>query len=220
MCTSIDEVERRAMFEREFRCLVAVTALLIGSVLLIPRSSYAFDGQRKGFMIGLGLGGGYCFGGQPDLPWRSNVDPNQPGFVVEGKIGFSGSRLSVFMDYRGGDFSGINMNVTGVGATYYLSDHAPGLYLTGVIGASKWRWNGSDTGGWWSWEDMSFQWAEASGFGVCVGAGWEVWRHWAIESSVIWGHPTGTYEDSYANKRGEIDATLTALLLTINYVAY
>jgi hypothetical protein len=121
------------------------------------------------------------------------------------------------VDYRGGTFSSNSMGVTGLGVAYYLSDHAPSLYLTGVIGVSHWNWSGSDTGGFFFVPDHT---AEASGFGVCVGGGWEIWRHWSIETSVLWGNPTGDYQDYTVNERGEIDTTFTALLLTINYVKY
>ena len=216
-CTLIDEVPRHARSRRAFRCQVVVAAILISTILPVPRTSYAFDDQRKGFLIGLGAGAGYCFGGQPDLPWRSNVEENQFGSTFEGKIGYGWSRLGVFVDYRSAHYSSFSTRIAGLGVAYYLSDLAPGLYFTGTIGPSRWDESDSEGGSWFGVAEHS---ANASGVGVCVAGGWEIWRNWSIETSVMWGHATGDYQNYYENERGEIDMTFTALLLTINYVKY
>src|SRR5512139_3457141 len=117
---------------------IALVAFLIATILPVPRTSCAFDDQRKGFIIGLGAGAGYSFGEQPDLPWRSDAEQNEFGGTFEGKIGYGWSRLGMFADYRSAAYSGFSTSITGLGVAYYLSDQAPGLYLTGTIGASRW----------------------------------------------------------------------------------
>lgn len=113
---------------------VCTTVLLIGSI----STAHAFDGNRKGFQIGLGLGA--------HTTALNFSDSNRPGnFEAEQNVavalhvgyGFSNT-ITGFIGGKGGSVA-INgedrtLSFSGIGATIYLSESSPSLYITGLAG--------------------------------------------------------------------------------------
>jgi len=116
-----------------------VTALVLAGSL---STAQAFDGDRKGFQLGLGIGA--------HTSAVDNITGVNQGANVESErrlatafhigYGFT-NQLTVFLGAKGGavrmnDVDG-SLAIAGFGATYYLSNSAPSLYLTGLAGSGS-----------------------------------------------------------------------------------
>jgi hypothetical protein len=157
-------------------------------------SSDAFDGQRKGFILGGGIGGG-----------QAHVQQTLSGPAT---AGFSADELqsdrtgygSVVTDFRnGGAFNNQRLlnydnqvwwfnteNALGseetflfgiglLGASYYFKPQAPCFYALATIGVATFGTTDDYSG--------------AGSVGVSGGIGFELARHWSIEAVVGWGKP-------------------------------
>lgn len=119
-------------------------AKLISAAILFATTAttaQAFDGQRKGFQIGLGIGA--------HSTAMNFSQSNQPGEVDSAQkiavalnlgYGFS-NRITGFIGGKGGSvtvdgFDG-TLAFSGIGTTLYLSNSSPSLYVTGLVGVGS-----------------------------------------------------------------------------------
>jgi hypothetical protein len=193
----------------------------VGLVLFLANTqAHAFDGQRKGFLLGGGLGLGFTSFSQEVAVsfwgYHESVKSdreNKVGVISDFKIGYAPdnswaiyytSKVSWF-----GMENALGNNVTvanGLGAaavSYWFKPQAPSPFIAGGIGYSTWSLPFED--------DPPDTW---TGPGFFVGGGYEFSRHWSIEGYLSWGKPK--------HEEFGIEANSNALsfMLTINALAY
>lgn len=192
---------------------VVVVVVLVAAMSV---SALAFDGQRKGFILGGGVGFGMTSFTQTVEGYGQSVTSdreNKGAFMTNFKIGWGASeQLEIYYTQKSSFFgitNALDENVTilnavgGVGVSYSLNLSAPTPFFTGGIGLATWSLpfedNAPDT---WT------------GFGFYVGAGYEFARHYSGELDLVYGNP--------GDSQGGLDASSSALSvrLTINALAY
>ncbi len=178
--------------------------------LLVSGTVWGFDGQRKGFIVGGGLGLGATtykqkqdsFLGSIETDWK-----NKFGFMTDFKIGYAPTQqLEIFYSDKGSwfDYDG-EIALTGLGAAgvnYYLRPEGPTFYLGGGVGISTFITSplksNTDT-------DL--------GFGFYVGAGYELVRHFAIQLDFMYGIPqesSGGFKNTFTGFTPRITVIGTA----------
>ena len=113
-------------------------SLLVGATALtwIANTDVAaFDGERKGFMVDLGLGTGYVADG---LVGSTNARAGG-GATINVGYGFN-NRIAVFFSERAaawrGDSQYAALAVSGLGVTVHFADEALSNFITGTIGSA------------------------------------------------------------------------------------
>jgi hypothetical protein len=175
--------------------------------IILMASLSAFDGERKGLVIGVGVGPGLI----------SVEDDKNIGFMADVEIGYAlnnqfqiqlVNKTAWYSAYWVVDYSWMYQwvkkakyttvqGLSGLGATYFFQPEAPSLYLIGGIG-------------------MAYTWAPGvdaesyTGIGLCFGGGYEFARYWRAESNVTWGKPTG----------GGTHFNVLTAKVTIGYIVY
>ena len=199
--------------------------LIVLVTLFLIVNAHAFDGKRKGFFLGGGLGPGFTslketieysgwFEGEPS---KSNTE-NKFGLVTNFKIGYAPSdiveiqytsKISWFASkiyWWGMESEDVTMasGLSALGVTYYFKPEAPSYFITGGFGFST----------------LSLPFESHSetkvGGGLFAGAGYEFTRHFNVELDLSWGKVS-----SFLNLFG-IEPTTTAfsVSLTVNALAY
>ena len=139
------------------------------SALILASQLSASDGQRKGFILGGGVGYGALSLGMDE--YGVNAGALATNFI----IGYAPSasweiyytnNVSWFSD-RGNTERFV---VTGLGMTKYLKRAGGGLYFCGGIGLSVQTLYGGSTG-----------------FGALAGIGYDVARHWRVQGEIMLG---------------------------------
>ena len=191
--------------------LVIIACLILG----IAASASAFDGQRKGFILGGGLGFGLpSFTqtveamGEKETSDRENKAALQTNFMIglgatEQVLIYYSNRVSWFgIENVFGDNVTIMDGLGGVSVAYYFQPTAPSPFILGTVGLSIW-----DA----PFEEGSEAWY-GGGFGI--GGGYEFSRHYFVEADLMWGKPS--------KEEGGIDASSNALTIrvTINALAF
>jgi len=159
--------------------LVLVLSLFAGSAV------WGFDGHRKGFIVGGGVGFGSTAYkekivspfGSSETDWASVF-----AFMTEFKIGYApNSQLEIFYSDKGSwfdYFGSVALNGLGTASiNYYLKPEGPTFYLGGGLGFSTFTLpfeNNSDV---------------ELGFGFYVGSGYEFTRHFAVQLDFMYGMP-------------------------------
>jgi len=184
-----------------------VSILLLISTLFAfaSTSAQAFDGKRKGFQLGIGIGAHTS-----DLAYKNNFTPasidseqNIAASILVG-YGFS-NRVVAYVGGKGGAVQ-INGNdaslaIGGIGASFYLTEVSPSLYLTGLVGGASLAVDGEKD------EDAD------SGDGWLVGVGYELSDRLHLELS----HARADLQDP--NNTTDT-STLESSFLTLNYIWY
>jgi hypothetical protein len=184
-------------------------------LLCVTTVAGAFDGERQGFILGIGVGAGLTtytqtvsYGGNSFTSDRENEFPLMTDF----KIGYAPNDLvEIYWMSKVSWFSMENVlaeDVTitnglgGLGITYFFRPTAPSPFLTGGIGFSSWTA---------PFEEDAEVWY---GFGLTAGVGYEFAPHWYVAGDVCWGKP--------ATEQYGVDFSTNALSLklTINVIGY
>jgi hypothetical protein len=192
-------------------------------VLLISTGASAWDNERKGFILGYGLGpcldmnkqSAEIIGieiGKIDTESKFGVcDDFKIGYAPSNQLLiFFASKSSIFqtdwLDWRGTEFgmyTGVTAvnNFSGVGMAYYIDPAAPSLFFTGGLGlsAALALESGPDP---------------RIGFGFFGGGGFEFTPHWNVEGNFRWS--SSTDEELFTDFTFE-DIVLS---LTINILGY
>ena len=157
--------------------VVCVSSLILAAAGAPPFANGGlFDGQRKGFILGGGIGGLYSSSGYGGA--------HQHGvFTSNFKIGYAPSNsfevyftspLYLYSD----DQTPFLTSVTGVGVTKYLRPEGTGFSLCGGIGVtSRWCIEKYSPHG----MDHPFD-----GFGAFGGIGYDIGKHWCIQADVLY----------------------------------
>jgi hypothetical protein len=144
-------------------------------VLALAGRAAALDGERKGFMVDFGLGGGYI------SDESILATDNTGGAAATFNIGYGVSnQLMIYLGARSGAWSSSFTNETAsigvgaIGATFYFSETAPSGYINGVVGSANYD-NGQT----------------ADGGGFCLGVGYEWIENWSFGADYTLGQISG-----------------------------
>lgn len=168
------------MSARSLRIIVAVCTLCCAAT-----SASAFDGNRKGFILGFGLGPTYSHIQLP--PQNLQSAASGIGVATDFRIGYGPTeQLLLYYDNRVSWVSGlvfINEDLkhthvegcSGIGATYYFSRKSPSVFVSGGVGVSAVRrpFNSSSYG---------------YGYGMSAGGGYEFGKLFNIEGTLTYGN--------------------------------
>jgi hypothetical protein len=184
-------------------------------VLAVAQSATAFDGRRKGLVLGVGVGASgasYTMDvSSAGMDPYSNTD-NQAGFGLRGAqigIGFD-ERFMLVVDNLIVTTSDVTNYIGGVGFNAYFTDAAPSMYVTGLLGIGTVKPDGLES---------------HSGFGLAAGLGWEFAPHYSTEMVFGWNRAQRDEKPSSGfdifNQGGPaIDTDMWTVLVSINTLAY
>ncbi len=202
---------------------VVLSVLTACLTLAMVSTANAFDNQRKGFMLGFGLGPAFSSYTQtieygnfaPDRPDEKSDRQNGPALRTDFRIGFGPSetfqlywmsKINWFsMDNALGNSVTVASGVGGLGMTYFLKPVDPCPYLLGGIGFSSWSL---------PFESGSEAWY---GVGLALGAGYQFHNHLAVEVGLTWGKPSNIRIFDGVPKK---TANAMAIGFTVNYIAF
>jgi len=193
----------------------------VGFVLfLVNTNAHAFDGQRKGFLLGIGLGPGFTSFAQEVavsyLGFHKSVKSDREtkvGLITDFKIGYAPdniwaiyytSKVSWFgMTNAFGKDVTVSNGLGAVAVSYWFKPQAPSPFIAGGLGYSTWALPFED--------NPPDTWV---GVGLFAGGGYEFSKHVSIEGYLSWGKPK--------HEEFGIEASSNALsfMLTINALAY
>jgi len=170
-------------------CVVFLAALAVLSADLS-----AFNGLRKGFILGGGVGAGGLFYDEYDF------DLNKFSLATNFKIGYAPSNtLEIYyinsLSWFGYYGSTYYMGVTGLGLTKYLSKEGKGFFLHGGAGLSV-------------FQRLSAGANAETGFGFIGGIGYDIAKHWSIQGDVVYT----------SMMSGQV--TSLSARLTVNFLAF
>ncbi len=196
----------------------AVTALLILiAIAVMTTSAEAFNGERKGFLLGFGVGPGWS-SFQGDVEGYETGD-RESKFAIgtDFKIGAGiNDQLLIYYVNRVAWFKSssvtsdsllqedvtIASSVGLVGISYYFKTEAPAWYVVGAIGVSTWS------------APLESDSETFTGFGVTGGIGYEFTKHWSLEATVNWGKPSKTIQAT------EVEVNAISVLVTFMGLAF
>lgn len=195
---------------------VALTALVCILVLGIASNASAWDKERRGFILGIGMGPGYSsYTDTRDSSGQEIFSANESkfAFLSDFKIGYApNNKLMVYWlskvawfgkndsttDYQDNT---IASGVGGLGISYFLKPQAPSLFVTAGAGFSAWSipFEGTDP-----WTGIGFAW----------GLGYEFSTNWNVEANVVLGKP----KDEVGNIKSS--ASVFSFGLAFNVIGY
>jgi hypothetical protein len=198
----------------------SLTIFIVTVVFLSAVAELSAGTTRKGFVFGLGLGGGFT-AYQVQAPrydgyWYVGEEiknQSSAGLATDFKIGIGLSEHVVllytnkvlwfdFKEPRWDEHMFCDFGATMLGLDYFFRTTAPSLYLLAGIGASVWTPLTA--------EYDSERWL---GLGLCAGLGYEFSRHWTIEASLVYGRGGG--EDYLRAARNPV-----GIMVMLNYLGY
>jgi hypothetical protein len=193
----------RFFVDNEVRMKKKYITCILGGIILffLTANVHAWDGQRKGFLLGFGVGAGMTPFVEYDPTYS---DESKLLLKTDFKIGYAPDNFwqiywmsKVFWfkseTYRYGYYYGYYKSsdlamygLGGLGVTYSIRPQAPSPFLTGGIGYSSL--------GTLSTTEYSNQWDAVGkpeyGFGFFVGAGYEFARHLNAELDLSYQAPS------------------------------
>ncbi len=180
--------------------------ILIAISILCSTSIYAFDGERKGFILGGGLGVSYL---SNTTSWDFSYDTgsrteSRTVFQTYFKIGYAPSNtLEIFYSSRISWWSDHSLFWLGLGAVaftlYFDNISETGWFVSGGIGHSN-----------MSEFSFSSTAASRSGFGLFGGVGYEFSSHWTVEVDLQYSAVTDDRRDTDS----------FGVLVTVNVLAF
>ena len=188
-------------------CIVVLLVLAMG----ITNNAQAFDGERKGFLLGVGLG----FGQTSFNEYKGVGTAIQSNFKIG--YGFPNNQTQLYYINKvswakrtvGHNYDGTANKkrwVTGqssIGVSHYLLPQAPCFYITGGIGLSASYVFSKEAGK--TYEEYD------TGMGFFSGVGYEFSRHWSVEVELMTGRHPNTHDNDYTDSDWTIRATFNAL---------
>ena len=170
--------------------------LVLALLLVFAAPAGAFDGKRKGFVLGVGLGPGLSSYTQElsvsGLGSAASSRETKVGVSTDFRIGFGPTEqvLVVYdnkvtwipFDNAIGNHVTIADGISSLSVSYYLAQSAPSGFLTGGLGAAGWSapFESNSSG--------------SIGLGMFVGGGYEFTKLWNLEGSLGYGSPSDTQQ--------------------------
>jgi hypothetical protein len=179
-------------------CSVALFSLLV-----LLSQPLAADGQKKGFILGGGIGAGSL---RDKMSWGYPEYTHWQGhFAVETnlKIGYAPSNSLEVYWINSGSWFGYSqakflIGLSGLGLTKYLNSKGTGFFVSGGIGLSFYK-------------DFDPEFPSATGLGLLGGIGCDIAKHWSIQGDVLY---------TTMNGRGAFSITSLGVRATVNYLAF
>ena len=191
------------------RC--ARVSILVFVLCSSASSAVAWDGQRKGFTLGIGVGGGVTSYTQKVVTLKSDQE-TEFGVQADFKIGYAPSnQVNIFYTCKESWFGMKNLrdehvtigsSVTAAAVTYYMSPEVSSWFVTGGLGLAGWSTR------------LESDARTYYGIGLIVGGGYEFSRHWYVEADLTWGQ-TSDKEDGI-----EVSTDALTFMITINVLGY
>ena len=176
-------------------------------VVLFASRSFAFDGERRGFILGFGLGFGQTAGVNND---------KKIGVITDFKIGHGFSNTTQIYwtakssFFTADDYSGRSRTYLSgcgaIGVSQFLNQRAPSAYFAGGIGYSSFGKLESDYG------DPDYN----LGIGFFSGFGYEFSPHWSLEIDLIAGSPSIARYGYYT----DVHLSIWTIKVSVNTLAY
>ncbi|UCD94458.1 MAG: hypothetical protein JSU69_11980 [Candidatus Zixiibacteriota bacterium] len=203
---------------KTLRFRILLTAIFMLIIFGTAISAYGWDKQRKGFILGVGMGPGFSsFTEKTDSSGTEifSSDKSKFAFFSDFKMGYApNNKLMIYWlskgAWAGTDTSAIDpeqedvttlAGVGGLGITYFFRPEAPSLFVTTGVGFAAWSLPFKDSDSW-------------TGFGFAGGLGYEFATNWNIAASLLWGKSKS--DETFQNS--EVDNL--AFGLTINVIGY
>lgn len=187
------------------RLLVGLVVAAIAMVTAIDAS--AFDGNRRGFVIGIGVGPSLT-SSIAELGSFTSDRENNFGVGTIFKIGY-GVNENLLIYYTNnvawfsvGDGESVTIvsGISALGGSYYLNPGAPSLYINGLVGLSIWA------------APFEADSESASGIGFGAGVGYEFSKYFDVNATLMYGMPK--VSDS------EVELKALNVLVTFNVLGY
>ena len=190
---------------------MSLGVFLVVVILFAAVQVQAFDGDRKGFMLNLGVGYGQAkftgtmgsvsaglesngFGG--DFKLGAGINPQTMIYYSNRTLLYS---LEIEDPYSGASMESSTMvnGMSAVGVSYFLEPEAPSVFFTGALGLGVLLDSESST--------------SESGVGYTVGVGYEFAKNWILEA---------TYMKANIGDEMGVGMDISNLMLTISWFAY
>lgn len=164
--------------------------ILVVVVVLCATSVFGFDGARKGFVLGGGLGFGYASVSMDN----SNSDAlTNAGGAINFLIGYAWDEQNMVVFLRdgviysektwwGGTLT-LAQGFSGAGYFHYFGPVGKSFFVTGGLGLQD--WTPLESG----WEANDY------GFGILGGGGYEFARHFQVYGSFSFGKTSDPFDD-------------------------
>jgi len=174
--------------------LTTVVMMLIG----ISGSAFAWDGERQGFLLGLGIG----LDATNNNPEYGD-SKTEVGLGTDFKLGYAfTNQLMLLYTNKVGWLSIDSVIVTdglsALGMNYYLDPKAPSFFFGGGLGVAL--------------RDAPFEEdaVNSTGFGFYAETGYEFARHWNVALTLRYGNP----------KSDDWSTSAISAALTVNVLGY
>jgi opacity protein-like surface antigen len=165
------------------------------TALLLRNTANAFDDNKEGFILGLGIGASSI------KTTYTRGDSRDTGFATSLKLGYGFNRQTIMYLGAIGDAykyddkgKTVNTALTGIGLDYYINQNSP-FYITAMVGV------GSVS----ELKNTKIQ----TGYGFLVGAGYEISEHITLQADYM-----------KINTDDKLNADTDAIRFTINYTWY
>ena len=169
--------------------------LLIIVVMFAAVQAQAFNGDRKGFLLNLGVGYGQIGGDWEETESGITSDfkigagiNSQVALYYTNRVIFKSDELTSDLYYAG---------MSGVGVSYFLNPKAPSFFFSGAVGLATFASTASGA-------------IADTGMGFSFGAGFEFSQNWIIEGNYM----TATIGE------GVLDYGIHTMTLTLSWFAY
>jgi len=163
--------------------------------LLLTTNANAFDNNKEGFMLGLGIGASSV------KTTYTGGDSRDTGFATSLKLGYGlNEQLVAYLAAQGDAYKyndkgdSVNTALTGIGIDYYIDQNSP-FYVTGMIGFG-------------SVSELKKS-KDQTGYGFLVGVGYEVIDHVTLQADYM-----------KINTDDKLNADTDAIRFTVNYTWY
>lgn len=156
-------------------------------LLLLSTSASALDGERRGFLVGVGIGT-QSTDATMDMDngfERFEGDVSESGTALSFRIGGGLSDRSTLYVTRRHNFGedDVSYGLTGIGASYYFTTSGPSFYVHGGLGAGEISFGGPDEGI-----------GDGRGRAAMFGAGMETARGLHVEMTFMNVQASGTVD--------------------------
>ncbi len=189
---------------------IVFTILIVLILLFLTVTANAFDGRRKGFILGFGMGPGLTsFTQKTYFGYYIKKDRENKGAIMtDFKIGYAPTDFwEIYYTSKVSWFGRGNVTIgnglEALGASYYFKPAAPSPFIAAGFGYSTWTqpFESHPPDTWF-------------GFGLFAGGGYEFSRHWSVEGYLSWAQPM-------IKKSGiETSFNVWSLKCTINVLGY